>query len=149
MPATKSSDRQAAVLALTSLIVAADSFRIAAASHFDIPLSDTYALSYLDAHGPMPQTALARLMGVTSGGMVKVVDRLEQAGTARRTSDPDDRRRYRVQLTDRAVEILEQSRSRLNRVFDQFDPDTVAGLTQHLAQVATKLSHEAAQLRKN
>lgn len=136
-----------AVLALTQLIVAADSFRMAAASHFDLPLADTYALSYLDAHGPMPQAALARLMGVTSGGMVKVVDRLEHAGTARRTPDPADRRRYRIQLTDRAVEILEQSRARLGRVFDPFDASALDRFVDDLPRLAAGLADEAEGFR--
>ncbi|HEY0238391.1 MAG TPA: MarR family transcriptional regulator [Friedmanniella sp.] len=140
-------DRQPAVLALSGLIVAADSYRLAAANHFGLGVVDTHAISYLDAHGPMAQTALAKLMGLTSAGATGVVDRLEQAGTARRGIDPQDRRRHRIELTDRAREMLAESRTGLARVFDGLDRATLDTLVEDLPALAAGLARESERLR--
>jgi DNA-binding MarR family transcriptional regulator len=135
------------VLALSALIVAADSYRLAAANHFRLGVVDTHAISYLDAHGPMAQTALAKLMGLTSAGATGVVDRLEQTGTARRGTDPHDRRRHRIELTDRARQILAESRVGLARVFDGLDPASLDALVEDLPALAAALDRETERLR--
>jgi DNA-binding MarR family transcriptional regulator len=42
---------------------------------------------------------LAAQSGLTAGAVTGVIDRLERAGFARRVSDPDDRRRVRIEVT--------------------------------------------------
>lgn len=136
-------DRGSSALALSAVIVAADTFRLAAARHFGLALVDTHAISYLAEHGPMSQTELARLLGLTSAGVTGLVDRLEQTGDARRAVDPQDRRRHRVELTDHAWEILAECRAGLARTFDRLDPATVAAVTHALTEVAGGLVEES------
>src|SRR4029079_19040104 len=49
---------------------------------------------------PLAPTALARLLGFTTGGVTTVLDRLEKAGYIRRRPDPGDRRRQLVANTE-------------------------------------------------
>jgi DNA-binding MarR family transcriptional regulator len=54
---------------------------------------------------------LAELLGLTSQGVVKVVDEIQAAGYVRRVADASDGRVRRVQLTDRGREALAHARA--------------------------------------
>lgn len=60
--------------------------------------SDWECLDVLDWTGPLTAGRLAEHVGLTSGAITGVIDRLEQAGFVRRAPDPDDRRKVIVQL---------------------------------------------------
>ncbi len=62
----------------------------------------------LRASGGSSQQALCRDLGIDSGNMVDLVDRLEEAGYAKRTRDPKDRRRYIVTITSKGRSALTQ-----------------------------------------
>src|SRR4051794_4320617 len=130
---------RAAVQGLVAVMMAGSRYRTAAADHFGLDLVGTHAVSYLATYGPMPQAQLARLMGLTSGGVTGVVDRLERVGAARRANDPNDRRRNRVELTERAATVIADSRVGLARVFDGFEPEAVTVLAEALPTLAARL----------
>jgi DNA-binding MarR family transcriptional regulator len=135
------------VVGLTSVIVAAQGYRLAAADHFGLDLVETHVIGNLDAHGPMSQGRLAQLLGLTSGGVTGVVDRLENAGTVRRVADPHDRRRRRIELTERARRILVERNETLARTFTGLEPEVVQTLVDALPRLAAGLDREAAALR--
>jgi DNA-binding MarR family transcriptional regulator len=72
----------------------------AAADRYGLNRTDMRALDILGRTGPLAPTALARLLGFTTGGVTSVVDRLEKAGYIRRQPDPGDRRRQLVETTE-------------------------------------------------
>ena len=51
--------------------------------------------------------ALLKASMITSGAMTNRIDRLESKGLVRRSPGPDDRRSVRVQLTPRALELID------------------------------------------
>lgn len=61
------------------------------------------------------QAALAELMGVAPISLTRQLDHLEKEGLVERRVDPDDRRRFRLYLTDPAQPALEN----LHRLADQ------------------------------
>ena len=68
--------------------------------------SDIEALELLVDTGSETAGRLAELMGLTTGAVTRMIDRLEQAGYVRRTTDPADRRRVVVQpVPERLGEI--------------------------------------------
>jgi DNA-binding MarR family transcriptional regulator len=67
--------------------------------------TDARCLDILDQHGRMTAGQLASAIGLTTGAVTAVVDRLERAGYARRVADPEDRRRVLVELTEKAREL--------------------------------------------
>jgi len=71
----------------------------AAADRFGLNRTDMRALDIL-TNGPLAPSALAQRLGITTGGLTSVVDRLEKAGYVRRRNDPRDRRRQVVETTD-------------------------------------------------
>jgi len=70
--------------------------------------SDWECLDVLDWTGPVTAGRLAGHVGLTSGAITGVIDRLEKAGFVRRAPDPADRRKVIVHLLrDRDRELGE------------------------------------------
>jgi DNA-binding MarR family transcriptional regulator len=69
--------------------------------------TDVTAMRALDLAGGNRPTMgeLGAALGLSSPAVTGLVDRLEHHGLARRVPDPADRRRVRVELTDRAREV--------------------------------------------
>lgn len=68
------------------------------AIRFGLSESDVEALERLAEIGTTSAGRLGELMGLSSGAITRVLDRLEQAGYIRRETDPTDRRRVVVTL---------------------------------------------------
>jgi DNA-binding MarR family transcriptional regulator len=85
---------------LRALSTEIDRLDQAAAERYGLNRTDMRALDILGRAGPLAPTALARLLGFTTGGVTTVVDRLEKAGYIRRRPDPGDRRRQLVETTE-------------------------------------------------
>jgi DNA-binding MarR family transcriptional regulator len=64
--------------------------------------TDSRCLDILDQRGQMTAGALAQESGLSTGAITAVIDRLEKVGYAHRVTDPGDRRRVLVELTDKA-----------------------------------------------
>jgi DNA-binding MarR family transcriptional regulator len=61
--------------------------------------TDLHCLNIIENSGGLAAGELASASGLTAGAVTGVIDRLEQAGFARRLADPSDRRRVRVEVT--------------------------------------------------
>jgi DNA-binding MarR family transcriptional regulator len=71
-----------------------------AAARFSLNSTDARALEIVSRMGPLTANSLARALGMTTGGVTTVIDRLERAGYARRRDDASDRRRVLIEATD-------------------------------------------------
>src|SRR4051794_14182164 len=78
-----------------------------------ISLSDYLVLGVIrrSPDGRGAPTAMCDVLGRTTGGMTLTLDRLAAAGWVTRTTDPSDRRRVVVQLTDDGLRLA----ARVNR----------------------------------
>lgn len=83
---------------IRALGTAMEAFERAASRALDINRSDLHALNALE-HGPLSHGDLANHLGLTSGSVTTLVDRLVEAGYVERHPDPEDRRRSEVALT--------------------------------------------------
>jgi DNA-binding MarR family transcriptional regulator len=87
-------------------ISAAMRYQIAVADQLGMPLTDIHAVGALLEIGPAGASQLADLMGMTTGAVTRLVDRLERAGYVRRQPDPADRRRIVIEVVpERVAEI--------------------------------------------
>ena len=91
-----------AYASLRALSTEIDRLDQAAADRFGLNRTDMRALDIL-GNGPLAPSALAQRLGITTGGLTSVLDRLERAGYVRRRNDPHDRRRQVVEPTDATV----------------------------------------------
>lgn len=64
------------------------------------------ALSYLRDHDGAPQQELAEALCMDANNVVLLLNELEDLGHVARRRDPEDRRRHRVELTDRGRRAL-------------------------------------------
>jgi DNA-binding MarR family transcriptional regulator len=101
--------RLAVVARLTTEVrlqqVAYDRFHDAVAAYLGINRTDLRCLDLLDLHGGrMSAGDLAASMGLSTGAVTAMLDRLEKIGYVRRVRDPDDRRRVLVETGDAARE---------------------------------------------
>ncbi len=64
-------------------------------------------LKLLERHEGINQGKLAELLDVEPITLCRMVDRLEEAGFVERRRDPEDRRAWRIYLTDRARPVLD------------------------------------------
>lgn len=67
--------------------------------------TDLEALDILTLAGPMAAGKLAALTGLTTGAVTSLIDRMEDAGLARREPDPGDRRRVIVRALPPPPEV--------------------------------------------
>ncbi|QLH20529.1 MarR family winged helix-turn-helix transcriptional regulator [Streptomyces sp. Rer75] len=81
-------------------------------------------LQALADNGAMPQLALGSFLRIDPATMVTSLDDLERAGFAQRTRDPQDRRRYAVDITDGGRKVLAD----LNRALVDLDSEILADL---------------------
>ena len=83
-------------------------------------------LWYLARSEGIHQAALAELLGVAPISLTRQLDRLEEEGLVERRADPDDRRRYRLYLTDQSAPALRN----LRRLAAQTRQRALAGLSE-------------------
>jgi DNA-binding MarR family transcriptional regulator len=67
-------------------------------------------LSFLQ-QGPLAMNEIARRMGHTTAATTGLIDRLETTGLARRTRDREDRRVFRVTITDEGSALVRRVRA--------------------------------------
>ncbi|MFF4508761.1 MarR family winged helix-turn-helix transcriptional regulator [Streptomyces sp. NPDC001401] len=81
-------------------------------------------LQALADNGAMPQLALGSFLRIDPATMVTTLDDLERTGYAERTRDPQDRRRYAVDITADGRKVLAD----LNRTLVDLDGEVLADL---------------------
>ena len=121
------------------------------AIRFGLSESDVEALELLIDTGAATAGRLSELMGLTTGAVTRVIDRLEQAGYVRRIPDPADRRRVIVELVPEKMAAIheamagygEKSASELGRYSDA----ELGVINDFLTRMAAVTRDEANALR--
>ncbi|ACV77372.1 MarR family winged helix-turn-helix transcriptional regulator [Nakamurella multipartita] len=94
-------------------------FQQAAAAHYGLGVSDMKALGVLVREGRVTAGRLAEELHLTTGAVTGVIDRLTRRGVARRTPDPDDRRKVLVEPDLAALAEGENVYLAIGRAFDE------------------------------
>ena len=130
------------------------SFFRAAAAQVGMNVTDIQVTNILDITGPATAGQLAELMGLTTGAITGMIDRLEKAGLVRRERDPEDGRRVIVRLVPN-----EEALRKMGPVFDsiggswdeitsQYSDEQVAFLVEFLKRSNAMSREEIARLRE-
>jgi DNA-binding MarR family transcriptional regulator len=115
--------------------------------------TDFEALDVLDWAGAISAGELAKRVGVTSGAITGVIDRLERDGWVQRVRDPGDRRKVIVEMVpERAVateqmEVFAPLMVDLEAVNDRFDDDQLAAVLDYLRACNDAIERSTARLR--
>jgi DNA-binding MarR family transcriptional regulator len=123
------------------------------AIRFGLSESDVDALEVLIDTGAATAGRLAELMGLTTGAVTRVIDRLEQAGYVRRIPDPSDRRRVIVELIPEKMAAVEATMARFGEKsaveLDRYSDSELAVINDFLTRMATVTRDEADSLRNS
>jgi DNA-binding MarR family transcriptional regulator len=115
--------------------------------------SDIDALELLIDSGAATAGRLAELMGLTTGAVTRVIDRLEQAGYVRRESDPTDRRRVVVDVVPERVATIESLLDSLERAaaqeVERYSPEQLVLINDFLSRMADLTQTESTRLRSS
>ena len=128
-----------AVRGLRAVILAGENYRQAIARATGLGVTESQAISYLAVHGDRAQVDLASDLGLSSGSLTALVDRLERQGAAERCPHPQDRRRVLVRLTASGRALVDLSRDWLAASFDSFSEAELRDLSVALHRVAADL----------
>jgi DNA-binding MarR family transcriptional regulator len=128
-----------AAAALREVILAGEQYRRAASSKLGLTISESQAVSYLLARGPMGQTELGAELGFNTSSTTALVDRLERNTIATRTPHPTDRRRSIVRLSESGLANLSEVRDWVESAFDDIPADELPHLTDALRSLTTNL----------
>jgi DNA-binding MarR family transcriptional regulator len=113
--------------------------------------SDIDALELLIDTGAATAGRLSEVMGLTTGAVTRVIDRLEQAGYVRRKTDPSDRRRVVVEVVPERVATVQSLLESLERAsaeeIDRYSPEQLAVINDFLTRMADLTQTEATRLR--
>ena len=145
--AKPTSKREDAVSALRELILAGEQYRLAAAHYLGLTVSESQAVSYLMARGPMGQKELGDALGFNTSSTTALVDRLERNTVAVRVAHPTDRRRSIVQLSASAQRGLTEVQSWMFSAFDKIKPSDLPALAADLRLLAESLHSRATEAR--
>jgi DNA-binding MarR family transcriptional regulator len=129
-----------------------DAYDDSVATALGLSRTEFRCLDILSAEGTLTAGRLAELMGVTSGAMTGVLDRLESAGYARRIRDTEDRRRVHVELTaamhERAWPYYEPLASMSRKLFNRYTDEQLQLILDFLQTGAELFEVEFARLRE-
>ena len=137
------------VIRLTQqLVAAADKVGDAFVSVHRMHPTDMNALIYVllaQQHGEaVTAGSLADELGLTSGAVTAVVDRLERSGSLRRVRDGQDRRRVLLENSPEGRRLADQYftpiRSRSREVMDRFTVDELEVVSRYLAATASAMT---------
>lgn len=122
------------IKAIRDYQIAVEKFDDAVCRALGLNRTDGRCFDVLDHQGPMSAGDLGRAVGLTSGAVTAVIDRLEEKGYAERSSDPADRRKVLVEVTPEGrraalayyAPLVESSA----RIFDGLGPEEFELLTR-------------------
>lgn len=78
--------------------------------------TQTHIIEYLGGYGdenksdPPKMNTIANKMGITTGSLTVAIDILEKKGYVERKAKPDDRRAYRITLTENGNQLYREHR---------------------------------------
>lgn len=119
----------------------------AVAARFGLHRTDLRCLEIVGRDGPMPAGRLAEQAGLSTSAVTSVIDRVQRLGMLRRTSDPADRRKVLVELTEQGREHGRAAFAGLmqgtDRLLSAYGPKELERIGQFLEQVRALVAAEA------
>ncbi|HJT47607.1 MAG TPA: MarR family transcriptional regulator [Nitrososphaeraceae archaeon] len=128
-------------------------FHQAVADVLGLHITDHKCLDLLHRFGAMPAGRLGELTGLTTGAVTGIIDRLEQAGYARRVNDPNDRRKTIVEPTkNKKLEgkvdmIFTPLHERMYRLLSSYNDNELTFLLDATAKFIVQIREYSKRLR--
>jgi DNA-binding MarR family transcriptional regulator len=125
----------------------------AVASAVGLHPTDHECLDLLDWAGPLAAGDIATHLGLSTGAVTALVDRLERGGWVRRERDAADRRRVIVHLagerTDELAPIYAPLAEAINRYRDSLDARDLRAVVEFLEQANETMADATRRVREH
>jgi DNA-binding MarR family transcriptional regulator len=128
-------------------------FHQAVADTLGLHITDHKCLDLIRNYGAMPAGRLGELIGLTTGAVTGVIDRLEKAGYVRRVNDPKDRRRTIIEpsrnkkLEGKLEAIFSPLHERMRKLLSSYSDSELSFLLDVLAKTLDQTHQELMKLR--
>ena len=129
-----------------------DKLSQAVAERTGLSETELLAMDLISRGGRITAGELARELGLTTGAITGLVDRLQKAGYARRETDPGDRRKVLVTATDRERRISElygSLSSGLRASVAGYSDKELALLSEFLLKLRSAVAGSAEEIRRS
>src|ERR687888_279056 len=130
-------------------------FHQALADLLDFHITDHRCMRFLQSYGAMPAGRLAELTGLTTPAVTAIIDRLEEAGYARRINDPKDRRRTIVEpirnakLEGKLEKIFTPFHEKMHKLLSSYSNSELAMLLDVVTKSIQLIREESIKLRRS
>ncbi len=114
-------------------------------------LTEILVAEHLRLYGPLMPREVGERVGLSSGAVTRLLDRLEARGFARRASHPGDRRKVLMHYVEQDTEGMERPLTlydKLNQTAETFDEQEREVITRFLNLMAQAVE-ESAQVNKS
>jgi DNA-binding MarR family transcriptional regulator len=136
---------------MTELVMAFSTLRLqnaraiaAVSARHSITPTDMRALSFVATSGGATPTATSEYLGMTTGSLTTLADRLATGGFLTRTSNPDDRRSIVLRVTERGAAVMSEVNELYVRAFSEaFDVADVPWMRESFLNLAASLGRLA------
>lgn len=118
---------------LRHVIVSTDRYRAALAAQLQIGVTELTALGHLVERGQLTPKELSALLGLTTGTVTGVADRLVAAGLIRREPHSTDRRSILLRPTPAGVHARRWAEEQFNDILAAAAPDRLTAIAPELA----------------
>jgi DNA-binding MarR family transcriptional regulator len=128
-------------------------FHSAVADRMGVSVTDAKCRSVLEQLGPTTAGDIAQHLGLTTGAVTGVIDRLVAAKWVRRVADPRDRRRVVVELRPNPkregdiARLFEPMSTRIHGVIATYSGRDQATIADFLTKASEILEEETTRLR--
>lgn len=124
----------------------------AVAERVGITATELETLELFNLYGAMTPGRLAELTGLTTGGVTRLIDRLERGGFVRREPDPEDRRRVILQPLQRENEArvhpyFASFAERMHQLWSTYPEQYLGVFLDYARRTREIMQDEAAKLR--
>ena len=116
-------------------------------------LTDLQCINILTSTGPITAGQLAETMGLTTGAVTGVINRMERMGYARRENDPDDGRRVVIRPVPEELERVgadvfgSYERRALDALVSEYDERDLAVIVDFMQKGSALTEEEIARIR--
>ena len=124
-------------------------FSQAVADRLGLTSTELESMDFFNLYGPLTAGRLAELTGLSTGGITRLLDRLERKGYVRREADPSDRRKVIVHLVGGAEigAYFESLSAKMQALIASYDDSSLAAIVTFLTRGNELVREEIASLR--
>ena len=101
----------------------------------DFTLTEILVSEHLRLYGPLTPKEVGERVGLSSGAVTRLLDRLSERGFAKRTAHPDDRRKVLMHYVEQAPDKVQRPLAvfgKLNEMLEAFNEEEKRAITRFM-----------------